>query len=92
MSRVVLGGVGGGYSGARCVAEDMRFLTLVKRPPDSDGTGEIFAALLTCESEDPTENRLESRWLDFFLSPNIVGRSVWKGHGNDRAPVDDPFD
>ena len=60
-SRVVEAGGEGAYSGARCAADVRRFLTLVNLPPDSDGTGEGFAGLLTCESEDPIENRLESR-------------------------------
>lgn len=78
-SRAWPGGGGGGYSGARCAAEDMRFLTLVNRPLDSEeGTGDGFAGLPSCVSEDPTEKRLDSRWLDFFLSPNIVGSSSYR--------------
>lgn len=75
--RACFGGAGGGYSGVRCVADDMRFLTLVNRPLDSEaGTG-LFAGLLSCASDDdPTENNPDSRWLDFFLSPSIVGALV----------------
>jgi hypothetical protein len=70
-------GVGGrGYSGVRCVAEDIRWRTLVRRELDSDdGTGLSFVFLLSDESEDPDENRLDSRWLDFFLSPNMASGS-----------------
>lgn len=81
-------GVGRGYSGAvRCVAdctvvvdapEAIRFLTLLRRPLDSDEVAE----LLCCGSEfeePPRENRLESRWLDFFLvSPSMVSNYVSK--------------
>ena len=66
------GAGGGGYSGVRCVAEDMRWRTLVSRELDSDGVGLGFVFLLSDESEDPDENRLDNRWLDFFLSPNIA--------------------
>jgi hypothetical protein len=68
--------VGGtGYSGARCVAEDIRWRTLVSRELGCERTGLSFVFLLSNESEDPEENRLDSRWLDFFfmrLSPNMV--------------------
>lgn len=81
-------GVGRGYSGAvRCVAdctvvvdapEAIRFLTLLRRPLDSDEAAE----LLCCGSEfeePPRENRLESRWLDFFLaSPSMVSNYISK--------------
>jgi hypothetical protein len=50
----------------------MRWRTLVSRELDSDGVGLSFVFLLSAESEDPDENRLDSRWLDFFLSPNIA--------------------
>ena len=71
----------------RCVAdctvvvdapEAIRFLTLLRRPLDSDEVAE----LLCCGSEfeePPRENRLESRWLDFFLvSPSMVSNYVSK--------------
>lgn len=46
-------------------AEEMRFLTLLSRPLDSDEA----ADLLDCGSgEPPRENKLESRRLAFFLS------------------------
>jgi hypothetical protein len=70
------GADGGGYSGVRCAAEDMRWRTFVRRELDSeDGVGLSFVFLLSDESEDPDENRLDSRWLDFFLSPSIARAS-----------------
>ena len=72
-----LGAAGGGYSGVRCVADDRRLRTLDRRPPDSEaGTGLVLEADPDDDSEDPTENRLDSRWADFFLSPNMARLSI----------------
>ena len=50
--------------------EEMRFLTLLSRPLDSDEAAE----LLCCGSEGPpSENKLESRRLAFFLSLMLGG-------------------
>lgn len=65
----------------RCVAdwavdvdavEEMRFFTLLKRPLDSD---EVADWLCWASDEPPRENRLDSRWLDFFLSPILADTS-----------------
>ena len=49
----------------------MRFLTLVRRPVDSEDVVDfVFAELLSCASD--LEKRPDSRLLDFFLSPNIA--------------------
>jgi hypothetical protein len=53
-------------------ADEMRFLTFDRRPPDSDE--EVLLA--GCESEWPMEKRLDSR-CDFFLSA-MVG-VFWTG-------------
>jgi hypothetical protein len=45
-------------------ADEMRFLTFDRRPPDSD---EVLAG---CESEWPIEKRLDSR-CDFFFSAMV---------------------
>jgi hypothetical protein len=45
-------------------ADEMRFLTFDRRPPDSD---EVLAG---CESECPIEKRLDSR-CDFFFSAMV---------------------
>jgi hypothetical protein len=71
--RGAVGGDGGGYSGARCVAEEMRFFTLVRRPVDCEDVVLVLAELVSCVSEEPFEKRPDSRFVDFFLSPNMVG-------------------
>jgi hypothetical protein len=53
-------------------ADEMRFLTFDRRPPDSDGV-----LLAGCESEWPMEKRLDSL-CDFFLSAMVVG-VFWTG-------------
>jgi hypothetical protein len=63
-----------GYSGARWVAEERRFLTLVRRPVDSEGVEDlVLVEAVSCESEEPFEKRPDSRLVDFLLSPNMVG-------------------
>lgn len=70
---------GGGYSGVRCVAEERRLRTLVKRLLDSDdaGVGLNFALFVDPDgSDDPDDpNKLDSRRADFFLSPSMARRS-----------------
>lgn len=68
--RVEVDEAGGGYSGARWVADERRFLTLVRRLLDSDVV--VGVELVSCESVDLLENRLDSLLLDFFLSPNMI--------------------
>jgi hypothetical protein len=75
-SRGDLGTGGGTNSGVRCAAEEMRLRTFVKRLLDSEEGAElVLVVLLSVESEDPTENRLDSRWLDFFLLANMARTS-----------------
>jgi hypothetical protein len=61
----------------RCVAEERRLRTLVKRLLDSDdaGVGLNFWLFVDPDaSDDADENRLDSRRADFFLSPNMARR------------------
>jgi hypothetical protein len=56
------------------VAEERRFLTLLRRPVDSEGVEAfVLVEAVSCESEDPFEKRPDSRLVDFFLGPNMVG-------------------
>jgi hypothetical protein len=73
--RGVLGDDGRGVSGARWLAEDRRFLTLVRRPVDSEGVDDLdLAAEVSCESADELlEKSPDSRLVDFFVGPNMVG-------------------
>jgi hypothetical protein len=52
------------------VAEDSLFRTFVSRPVESDDVVDLV--VVESVSEVDFENRPESRWVDFFLSPNIV--------------------
>jgi hypothetical protein len=61
-------------------ADEMRFLTFDRRPPDSDE--EVLLA--GCESEWPMEKRLDSR-CDFFLSAMVVG-VFWTGEEGSGRP------
>lgn len=76
--RGAFGGGGGGYSGARWVALEMRFLTLVSLPVDSEL---VVLGLGSSVSEGAFEKSPDSRLLDFFLSPNMVrmGRKYAQG-------------
>jgi hypothetical protein len=60
-------------------ADEMRFLTFDRRPPDSD---EVLLA--GCESEWPMEKRLDSR-CDFFRSAMVVG-VFWTGEEGSGRP------
>ena len=40
-----------------------------------DGAGLSLVELDAADSDDPLENRLDRRRLDFFLSPSMAGRS-----------------
>jgi hypothetical protein len=64
------GGAGGGYSGAKWVAEESLFLTLLRRPPESDDATDADS----CWSDEfePSEKSDESLWLDRFLSDSMV--------------------
>jgi hypothetical protein len=73
--RGAVGGAGGGYSGARCVAEESRFFTFVRRPVDCGDVVLVLTEPFSCVSEELFEKRPDSRLLDFFLSPNIVSVS-----------------
>jgi hypothetical protein len=85
-----VGAAGGGYSGVRCVAEERRLRTLVRRLLDSDevGVGLNFVSVDPDGSDDPDDpNRLDSRRLDFFLSPNMAKRSGPRLRGSGGARV-----
>lgn len=57
--------------GARCVAEEILFLTLVRRPLDSDDATEPPS--LGSEWLEPRDSSEESLWLDRFLSNMVSG-------------------
>jgi hypothetical protein len=85
-----VGAAGGGYSGVRCVAEERRLRTLVRRLLDSDevGVGLSFVSVDPDGSDDPDDpNRLDSRRLDFFLSPSMAKRSGPRLRGSGGARV-----
>jgi hypothetical protein len=65
-------------------ADEMRFLTFDRRPPDSDE--EVLLA--GCGSEWPMEKRLDSR-CDFFLSAMVVyfGRE-WRGQAGHKGGLE----
>jgi hypothetical protein len=47
---------------------------LLRRPVDSEGVEAfVLVEAVSCESEDPFEKRPDSRLVDFFLGPNMVG-------------------
>jgi hypothetical protein len=71
------GGEGGGYSGARCVAEERRFLTFVSRLVDCEDVVLVLAEALSGVSVEVFEKRPDRRLLDFFLSPNMVRIAGW---------------
>jgi hypothetical protein len=56
----------------RCVAEEMRFRTLVSRPVESEVMDLVLVEAVSDVSEVDFEKSPDSRLLDFFLSPNIV--------------------
>lgn len=67
------GAGGGGYSGARCFAEDTRFLTLLRRPV------EPVSEVPSLASEfEPSEKSDESRWLERFVE-SIVKKAEAQG-------------
>lgn len=53
------------------MAEDSLFRTFVSRPVESDDVMDLVVVESVSKVVD-FENRPESRWVDFFLSPNIV--------------------
>jgi hypothetical protein len=71
------GGEGGGYSGARCVAEERRFFTFVRRLVGCEDVVLVLAEVLSGVSVEVFEKRPDRRLLDFFLSPNMVRIAGW---------------
>lgn len=65
------GEVGGGYSGARYVADEMRFRTLVRRLPDSEAAEVLFTEPFSAVSGGGLEKRLDRRFMDLFFSPMV---------------------
>lgn len=56
----------------RCVAEEMRLRTFVRRPVDSVGVGDLSLLASLSEAPEDFEKRPDNRLLDFFLSPNMA--------------------